>query len=395
MLDRSNRRVAPATVFCLTIMAMALAGCSTLGSSGPATRVVLKAPSGDKGIPAAIQIMELTDGVAQSVMKGDRRRLFSEVFGEGAPVGTVIGQGDVVDISIWEAPPAALFGAAGGDARLEAIGTTRVTSLPEQMVDSRGEVSVPFAGQIMAAGRTPQQVERDIVTRLAQKAHLPQVIVRVVRNAAANVTVVGDVASSVRMPLTAKGERLLDSLAVAGGAKQAVTRTVIQVTRGDTVAALPLDLVIRDPQQNVRLQPDDVVTALFQPYSFTALGAVTNNAEIPFEATGLTLAQALGRVGGLQDNRADIKGIFLFRLEDPAALAGHISADARLTSNGKVPVIYRLNLQDPASFFIAQGFPIRNGDVLFVSNAPGADLQKFVSIVSSMAFSIIGISNNL
>jgi polysaccharide export outer membrane protein len=63
-----------------------------------------------------------------------------------------------------------------------------------------------------------------------------------------------------------------------------------------------------------------VVTALFQPYSFTALGATGANAEIAFEATGITLAQALGRAGGLQDQRADVRGAFLFRLEDPRAL---------------------------------------------------------------------------
>ena len=395
MRDRSSRISAQVTGLSLALLSVVLAGCSSLGSSGPGTRAIINRSATTDRIAAAIHIMELTDGLAQSVMKGDSKRLFSEVFGDGTPVGTVIGQGDVVDISIWEAPPAALFGAASGDARLEATATARTTGLPEQMVDSRGQVSVPFAGQIVAAGRTPQQVEREIVARLAQKAHLPQVIVRVVRNAAANVTVVGDVMTSVRLPLTAKGERLLDSLATAGGSKQAVTKTVIQLTRGSTVATLPLDQVIRDPRQNIRLQPDDVVTALFQPYSFTALGAVTNNAEIPFEATGLTLAQALGRVGGLQDSRADIKGVFIFRLEDPSALTGHIPAGARLTPNGKVPVIYRLNLQDPASFFVAQGFPIRNGDVMYVSNAPGADLQKFVSIVSSMAFSIIGVSNAL
>jgi polysaccharide export outer membrane protein len=56
------------------------------------------------------------------------------------------------------------------------------------------------------------------------------------------------------------------------------------------------------------LHPDDVVTALYQPYSFTALGAVGRNAEIDFEGTGLTLTQALGRIGGLRDDRADIKG---------------------------------------------------------------------------------------
>jgi polysaccharide export outer membrane protein len=146
---------------------------------------------------------------------------------------------------------------------------------------------------------------------------------------------------------------------------------------------MPLESVIRDPRQNVILQPDDVMTVLFQPYSFVALGATNRNEEVPFEATGVTLAQAMGRVAGLQDARADVKGVFLFRLEDPAVLTPEERTSARTTPDGKVPVIYRINLKDPATFFVAQSFPIRDKDVLYVSNAPLADFQKFVNVIYS------------
>jgi polysaccharide export outer membrane protein len=215
--------------------------------------------------------------------------------------------------------------------------------------------------------------------------------VRLSRNATKNVTVVGDVSGSTRVPLTAKGERLLDILAAAGGVRQPVNKTMIQITRGSHVASLPLATVIEDPRQNIRLAPDDVVTAFFQPYSFTALGATNANAEVPFEGTGITLAQALGRVGGLQDFRADVKGAFIFRLEDPAALDPALREGAQTTPDGRVPVIYRINMRDPATFFVAQSFPIRNKDVLYVSNAPLADFQKFLNIVSSIAVPVVTI----
>jgi polysaccharide export outer membrane protein len=265
--------------------------------------------------------------------------------------------------------------------------------MPEQMVDQNGQIRVPFAGQIMAAGRSPAQIEREIMSRLNGKAHEPQAIVRLVRNTTAAVTVVGDVASSTRVPLTPKGERLLDILSSAGGVKQPVGKTVIQVTRGARVISMPMEAVIKDPMQNVRLQADDVVTALFQPYSFTALGATSNNAEINFEATGLTLAQALGRVGGLRDERANVRGVFVFRMEDVRGVDPALLEGAQTTQDGKVPVIYRLNMSSPISFFVAQGFQMRNKDILYVSNAPAADLQKFVGIVSQMAFSVISIGN--
>lgn len=390
-----NRRMRLRAALLLGACAVVLASCTLLGSAGPSSSSVRKAASQPIG-GAPIKVVELTARVASRVFELGRSAQFAEALGDGMPVGTIVGRGDTLDVAIWEAPPAALFGTIIADNRLASATTiARSSALPEQMVDSSGRINIPFAGLIPAAGRTPSQIEREIVSRLTGKAHDPQAIVRIVRNANNNVTVIGDVSSSVRVPLTPKGERLLDVLASAGGVKQPVGKTTIQITRGQRIATMPLEGVIRDPQQNIRLQSDDVVTALFQPYSFTALGAISNNAEINFEATGITLSQALGRVGGLRDERADVRGVFIFRLEDPAALDPASIEGAQLTPEGKIPVIYRVDLKNPASFFVAQNFPIRNKDVLYVSNAPGVDLQKFVNIVSQMAFSVISIGNSV
>jgi polysaccharide export outer membrane protein len=320
-------------------------------------------------------------------------------LGDAPPTGDIIGRGDVLEVTIWEAPPAVLFGvnntsfggntASTSDLAGGSIGQR--TGLPETMVDEDGDIRVPFAGSIPAAGRTPREVEQEIVARLRGKAHDPQVAVRVTTNASSDVTVVGDVATNGRVPLTPKGERLLDILASAGGVKASVDKVMIQVTRGQRVADLPLATVIADPAQNIRLGPGDIVTALYQPYSFTALGATNKSDEIPFEATGLTVAQALGRVGGLREDRANIKGAFIFRLEDPAALDPITAASAPRTADGRIPVIYQFDLSDPATFFIAQSFPMRNKDILYVSAAPLSDIQRFVSMMSSFAFTLLGL----
>lgn len=370
-----------------------LSGCALKSAAGPSTRAVASAEA-TAVANADIKIIDVTDEIARRVIANGQSKLFSENLGDGIPIGSVIGKGDVLDIIVWEAPPAALFGAA--DLRGSSAGSGgRGTSMPEQMVDTDGNVTIPFVGAIRAAGRTPQQVGRDVVGRLTGIAHQPQVIVRVARNATTNVTIVGDVANSTRIPLTARGERVLDVLASAGGVRQPVGKTLIRVTRGDKAASLPLETIIKDPRQNIRLQPDDVVTALFQPYSFIALGATGANAEIPFEATGITLAQALGRAGGLQDHRADVRGAFLFRLEDPEALDPALVSDARRTPDGKIPVIYRINMKDPSIFFAAQSFPVNNKDVIYVSNAPLAEFQKFVAVASSLIYPLLSIQNTL
>lgn len=374
-----------ATGFALLV----LPGCTTLPSSGPSTGSVRNMSSSSVG-EGAVQVVDVSVDAARKVAEASPPTSFFESVGDGRIVGALVGNGDSLEISVWEAPTPVLFGLPSGttDGRSTgAGGVARSNQLPEQIVDTSGMITVPFVGKVQAAGKTTDAIAADIRARLIGKAHDPQVIVRLSRNATSNVTVVGEVANSLRMPLTAKGERLLDALASAGGVKQPVGKMTIQVTRGEEVAAMPLDAVIKDPRQNIRLQADDVITLLFQPYSFTVLGAAKANQEIPFEGTGFTLSQALGRMGGLDDQRASPKGVFIFRFEDPKVFAASASPVAT-TKDGKVPVIYKVNMRDPATLFVAQTFPIRDKDVIYISNAPLADFSKFLQAVSQIIYPI-------
>ena len=370
-----------------------LGGCASypywLPSMGPSRETVENVESAQS--VKGIEIVEVTDAVARQLLATVKSDSFSEAFPADKKIADPVNPGDVLEVSVWEAPPALLFGAAVVDPRTGPA-TSRVTVMPEQMVSREGTVNVPFAGQLKVAGHSLDEIENDITRRLTGKANQPQVLVRMLRNNTANVTVVGEVASSMRVPLTPKGERLLDALAAAGGVRQPVNKMTLRLTRGEQVRAMPLEAVIRDPKQNIVLQPGDVMTALFQPLSFTALGATGKNEEVPFEAQGITLAQALARVGGLQDVKADAMGVFIFRFEHQAALDWGDRKPA-VTPEGKVPVIFRLDLKNPASFFVAQSFPVRDKDVLYISNAPAAELQKFLNLMSTILYPALGVIN--
>ncbi|PYE16595.1 polysaccharide export outer membrane protein [Paraburkholderia silvatlantica] len=364
-----------------------LGACSSIPTSGPSGYQVSRA--GGQGNANGIQIVDVTDAVARKLYSERGSTSFSSVLGDDTAFRQQLGVGDAVEVSIWEAPPATLFG--GGTSETSVAGASsgaRVTTLPTQVVDGDGNINVPFVGVVKAAGRTPTQLQKFIAERLKNLAHDPQVLVRLAKNDTSYVTVVGDVANSTRMQLSARGERLLDALADAGGVRQPVDKITLQVTRGKTVASLPLETVIRNPQENVPLRAGDVVTALFQPYSFTALGATGKNEEINFEAQGITLAQALARSGGLEDSRSDAQGVFVFRLEDASAL-NWPTQPVRTTADGKVPVIYRINLRDPNTFFVAQSFMMDNKDLLYVSNAPVTEIQKVLNLVFSVAYPVV------
>ncbi|MFA6040028.1 MAG: polysaccharide biosynthesis/export family protein [Methylophilus sp.] len=375
----------------ILVVSSILAGCSYLPTSGFGRKEIEN--RAEQPNMQGIQVIDINDDVAKKLYKKQSTQLFSEVFGSDNTNGLKIGSGDTVVISIWEAPPASLFNSML-DVRVGSAPNS-VTTLPEQTVDSSGNISVPFVGAVRAEGRTLTEIEKDITKKLKGKANQPQVMAKLMHNQTSNVTVVGEFANSLRMPLTPKGERLLDAIAAAGGTvKQPVNKMTIQLTRDNKVVSLPFDKIISDPKQNISLKAGDVVTALYQTFSFTALGATGKNEEINFEAQGISLAQALGRVGGLQDSRSDAQGIFLFRFEDANAMDWPQKPVAK-TADGKVPVIYRVNLKDPSSFFVAQTFQVDNKDILYISNAPITEMQKFLNVLFSITYPITSITNTL
>ena len=369
-----------------------LCGCTSLGSSGPTYGSVRHVQDRD----ARVRVIETDDAVVRSVVAAQSSYTFAKVFGAPQERHGVIGEGAVLDITVWEAPPAVLFSNSTTSGIVPGAPTPSATStFAGEVVNARGTINVPFVGTVLALGRTPEDVASEIAARLSTKAHDPQVAVRIADNQAEGVIVAGDVTTSRRFPLTTKNELLLDALTSAGGVRQPVDKVLIQITRGNVVAARPLGAIIRDPGENISLANNDVVTALYQPFSFQAMGAVGASSEVNFEGTGITLSQALGRVGGLQDNRANVKGVFVFRLENPQALPQNLRIGAPMTPEGKIPVVFRIDLSNPASFFVLQSFPMRDKDILYVSNAPLVDLQKFVSLVSQITFSVVGVANSI
>jgi polysaccharide export outer membrane protein len=356
----------------LVMMTLVLGACQPFGPSRNGMLSAGRVPSGPTDGDAQIKVVQVQAEMASRLKPPPPWPAFADVLAGVRPIGSVVGVGDALELTIWEAPPATLFGVPVADTRIgTAISTARPTTLPELLVGVEGNINVPFAGQVPASGHTLREIEIEIVRRLKGKANAPQVMARLVRNSTANVTVVGEFANSARLPLTPRGERLLDAIAQVGGVKPPVNLTTIQITRDGQTHRMALSDIIAHGENNIVLAKDDVVTALFQPYSFTVLGAAGRNDEIRFEAFGITLSQALGRIGGLQDGRANPRGVFLFRWEDPATPGA-----------ARVPVIYSFDLKDPAVYFLAQQFRMSDKDMIYITNSPVAELQRFVGILS-------------
>ena len=382
---RRNRKFGLSEAACCAVF-LTLSGCSSLPDSGPsASDVALRQTGADKS-PRYMVV-----DIAPSTIEALRRRSFasfSAAFGDRRlSAEPVIGVGDAVSVTIWEASAGGLFSAPLISDKTS-TGSNSAT-IPEQTVGRDGAITVPYAGRIAVAGQTTRAVQQTIEKALDGKAIQPQVLVNVTRPVSNSVSVGGEVTAGARVPLSVKGDRLLDVVAAAGGVRAPVNETFVELSRGGKTSRVPLVAIIDDPRENIYLRPGDVLTLVRDPQKFIAFGATGANAEIPFDADGVTLAEALAKSGGLQDNRSDMRGVFVFRWET-AAVARALDPGSPLPRPGQpTPVVYRLDLSDPDSLFLEQRFRIANRDLIYVSNAPATEVQKVFAVIGG-GFSTIG-----
>lgn len=297
---------------------------------------------------------------------------FGDRFGRGQPIrADRIGVGDVLLVRIWEADPAGLFSSSGLVDRGE---------IPAVQVDSSGLISIPYAGDIQAAGRTPRQVSDAIVERLSDKTVEPQAHVTRVENVANVVTLTGDVAAPGVYPLTMRGDTLLDTIAVAGGSPSPSYETLVSLTRNGRTATAYLESVLDSPQDNIYLKSRDEIHLERRPKTFTAFGAVSTKGLHEFDSADLSVLEAVGRVSGLLDDRSDPRGIFLMRFEPATTAYRLVGQDNPGDPRQVVPTIYRFDLKDPNQYFFAQVIGLRDKDVLYVANAQSVEMAKVMAM---------------
>jgi len=306
--------------------------------------------------------------------------------GHGRP-GNAIGVGDFVGITIFEAGAGGLFVPSEPGTR-----SGNFVQLPPQQVDSGGSILVPFAGSVRAAGRSPQSVAKDIQAKLADRALEPQAIVTVTERRSDAINVTGDVTSSTHFSLDPGGERLAGAVSRAGGPKFPAYESLVTLQRGSVTSKAFLSEVMKDPAQNIPLHPGDTVYVSRVQRTYLALGAVgpgqflgAVNRRVAFEDSRITMAGAIAKVGGLADDRANARAVFLYRFETRATLAA-LGVPVTADTPAQIPTVYYVDLIDPAGYFYANQFSMRDEDLIFVSNAPSTDVAKFLALILPLAY---------
>jgi polysaccharide export outer membrane protein len=345
-----------------------LSACATLPEAGPSTSAVISGGTQSTGQASAqgYQFVDLTGQNAAAFNRGDgdssQAALAFSALAPAAPLGR-IGAGDLLQVTLWEADPtgATLLMPPGLNVSLR--------------VDPTGLIELPYVGSLPVAGRTPLAVQRGIMATLQSQGHDIQAAVLDTDDVSNAVIVEGDAIRPGAYPLSIGARNLLDLIAIAGGSKLTDDATIVKVRRGDAEAQAPLTSIVGNPGLDIPLTPGDSVMLAARNRAFYAFGAVNRPGLFPYNGPEITLTQALAEIAGLQDNLAAPRGVFIFRnTPDPQT-------------------VYHLDLSKPESFFVADQFFICPDDIIYVSDAPVANVSKVLQTISG-ASGVAGIPRN-
>lgn len=349
---------------------LAHGGCSSLPTSGPSNALARMDPANPPSLPYAM--VKVTPEV-ENILDRNSVRIGRVFVDRRGPAEIRFGIGDIVSVTIFEAAAGGLFIPVDAGVR-----PGNYVTLPNQPVDNQGNITVPYAGSIRAQGRTSVQVQTAIVNALKNRALEPQAVVALVDQKASSISVLGEVGTPSRFPANAAGERLLDAISRAGGPRNPGFDTFVMLERGGREATAPFGSLLNEPSNNIFVRPQDTIYVFTQPQTFVAFGASGRQGQFAFGAWRLSVAEALGKIGGLNDNQADAASVYLYRGER-REVAEQLGIDSSRFGGAVVPVIYQLNLRDPAGYFLATKFEMKNKDVIFTSNSTTVESSKLLT----------------
>ena len=304
----------------LALAGLLTAGCSILPTNGPWAPEIRSNEQGKTEDSLPYSLVNLNANVLNVLSEASPRLALT--FPDRKQRAVIkFGVGDVVSVTIFEAAAGGLFIPVEAGVR-----PGNFITLPNQNVDTDGNIAVPYAGAIKADGRTPGEVQSDIVAALRNRAIEPQAVVSLVEQRTSLISVLGEVNSPNRFPANAAGERVLDAITRAGGPKGQGFDTWVMLERSGRRATMPFGALVYEPANNVLVQPDDTIYVYREPQQFLAFGASGQQGQFNFEAWRVSLAEAVGKSGGLNNDLADPASVFLYRGE-PRDVAAKLGID--------------------------------------------------------------------
>ncbi len=364
----------------------ALAGCSMISDSGPSRRTVesqaaaaLSASAGGSILEYAL--VDLNRFVLPLIEdSGPDSLLRTFGAGHGPQPEIEVGVGDMIQVTLFEAQAGGLFIPVDAGSR-----PGNFVSLPNQTVDAKGYITVPYAGQIRALNRGTPAIQQEIVDKLKDRAIEPQAVVAIVAQTSTEVTVVGDVNAPGKIPINPAGDRVLDAISRAGGIRNPGYEEFVTLQRRSLKGTVYFINLVKNPRENVFVAPGDTLYVFQYQRAFMAFGATGASGHFKFLQENVTLSDAVGMAGGLLDSRAEPGQVFVYRSEKRPTLE-EMGVDVSKFPKDRldIPTIFRVNFRDPSGFFAARRFPMRDNDIIYVDNADQVEITKFLTMLMTV-----------
>ncbi|QBF31224.1 polysaccharide biosynthesis/export family protein [Thalassococcus sp. S3] len=352
-----------------------LSSCALLPNAGPNKRQIFAGSVQREGDSFVVSVNDrVTRATAVVPALG-----FTDAFkNAGQLTADTIRPGDTLGLTIWENVDDGLLAGEG----------TNSTILEEVQVDSAGFIFVPYAGRVKASGNTPEALRRVITGRLEDQTPDPQVQVRRLAGDGATVTLIGAGGQGV-FPIERPTRTLSAMLANAGGIAIEPEIARITVLRGQHQGTIWFEDLFEFPELDIALRGGDRILIEEDTRAFTALGATAAQSRVPFETQNLSALEAIAQVGGLVTTAADPTGVFVLRNEAPE-VAGQVLGRTDLI--GAQRMVYVLDLTEPNGLFHARDFVIRDGDTLYVTEAPFTQWNKTISALTGSLGTVASLS---
>lgn len=370
----------------VAIVCAGLAGCEAVPGAGPlASDINMQAGKSISDVhrsnAAVFEIVDVNAENARTVADFSVGMLKRRFGIGGAARNVVIGVGDQLRVTIFEAGPDGLFSTQD----------SKKTDI-DIVVQPDGKAAIPYVGQVQFSGRTLEQARQAVLSALANKAVEPDVIISSGATSSRNVTVSGAVGRPSMVPLGLSGETIMEVIAKAGGPASQPYESYVTLARGKKTGTVLLQSIVENPSENIFVEPKDQIFVTHDPRTFTALGEVWKNGRIPFGSNDVNLLESIALAGGGSDERINAKGYFVFRYEEPEIVSDLLSPERfhelvakgmRPNKEGRYPIVYRFDMSVADSLLVGQTFPIKNRDVIYASRHPAVDIAKFVRLVSA------------